>query len=302
MADMPRADITVDTATVASLAAIARASVPDAPADDPVWLVNGWDCSMWRWGEHLALRVPRREIVVPAVLSEQRWLPILAPAIDRDGVRLSAPIFAGEPTARFPWPWSVVPWIDGASAMAEARSDRTAWAAQLAETIAALHVPADAAAPHNPYRGGPLFERDAGVRANLDALAAVTDGDARMLCRLWEEGVRASPWAGAPVWVHGDLHPGNLVIRDGRLAGVIDFSDLTAGDPAYDLAVAWLAFDEAGREIFTRALAYDAHTWVRSRAWAAAIGAMLIAHSDDSPEYRALGREIVGELRNSNAR
>ena len=108
----------------------------------------------------------------------------------------------------------------------------------------------------------------------------------------------APPWTGPPVWIHGDLHPGNLVARGSDLVAIIDFGDVTAGDPAYDLAVAWLAFDAAGRERFVAALRdrYDAATWTRAHGWAAAVTLMLLDHSDDNPEYAALGAEALGEL------
>ena len=111
-------------------------------------------------------------------------------------------------------------------------------------------------------------------------------------------GTRRAPWAREPVWIHGDLHPANLVAQGSRLTGIIDFGDVTAGDPAYDLAVAWLAFDEDGRERFVAATngRYDRATWVRAHAWAAAVALMLLAHSDDEPAYAALGREAFDEV------
>jgi aminoglycoside phosphotransferase (APT) family kinase protein len=114
---------------------------------------------------------------------------------------------------------------------------------------------------------------------------------------IWRAGVRAPAWPWAPVWIHGDLHPGNLIAQGGSLTGIIDFGDVTAGDPAYDLAVAWLAFDREGRRIFCEEAgqAEDPHIWTRARAWAVAISLLLLTHSDDNPEYAALGSDALTE-------
>jgi aminoglycoside phosphotransferase (APT) family kinase protein len=100
------------------------------------------------------------------------------------------------------------------------------------------------------------------------------------------------------VWIHGDLHPGNLVARGPELIAIIDFGDVTAGDPAYDLAVAWLTFDAAGRSAFVGAIGdrYDAATWTRARGCAAAFALVMLDQSDDNPEYATLGAEALREL------
>ena len=169
----------------------------------------------------------------------------------------------------------------------------------------ALHVPAPADFPANPFRGVPLSERSAAVRerlAHLRAVGALTDAETDAAASVWANGVSAARWNGRGVWIHGDLHPGNLIAQGPRLTGIIDFGDVTAGDPAYDLALAWLAFDRAGRERFMTATGRgtthgrEPATWVRARAWAAAVALMLLTHSDDDPPYAALGRETLAEV------
>jgi aminoglycoside phosphotransferase (APT) family kinase protein len=133
---------------------------------------------------------------------------------------------------------------------------------------------------------------------DLASAGAVSRGEADALFSTWAAGLAATPWQGGPVWIHGDLHPGNLVAHGGTLTGIIDFGDVTAGDPAYDLAVAWLAFDSAGRDSFIGATGdrYDAPAWVRAHAWAGSIAVTLLTHSDDNPDYAALGREAMAEV------
>ncbi|GAA4483083.1 hypothetical protein GCM10023171_14060 [Microbacterium panaciterrae] len=146
-------------------------------------------------------------------------------------------------------------------------------------------------------RGVPLTARDDDLVAAAGRLAVHSPALADALGALWSEGVAAPAHTGPPRWLHGDLHPGNLIVHDGGLAAIVDFGDTTAGDPAYDLGAAWIVFDEAGRDAF-RAVLADAHddaAWVRARAWAAAMAIILLTRSDDRPEYAALGAEIAAE-------
>ncbi len=125
----------------------------------------------------------------------------------------------------------------------------------------------------------------------------LTSDAADAAASVWASGLSVSPWTRQPVWIHGDLHPANLVAQGSRLVGIIDFGDVTAGDPAYDLAVAWLAFDAPARREFIAAFGdtVDDETWVRARAWAASVALMLLTHSDDEPAFAALGREALDE-------
>ena len=115
---------------------------------------------------------------------------------------------------------------------------------------------------------------------------------------VWNEAVAAPPWAGPPMWIHGDLHPLNLLERDGGLAGVIDFGDITGGDPATDLLVAWALFDDEHRAIFRAAAdtvtrPIDDAMWTRGRGWAVAHGLAILAHSADAPIMRAVGLKTL---------
>lgn len=288
MTPSPAAEIDI---TVELVRGLLQEQCPDL-ADLPLELVAaGWDNDIFRLGAELTVRLPRRLASAFLVLHEQRWLPVLAPSLP---LPVPVPIRAGAPSERlgYPWPWSVSPWFPGTPAERVPFADPHDAARQLGEFQAALHVPAPAEAPRNPYRGVPLEERAPLLRSGLDALGGRVDR-AGVLER-WEELAATPPWSGPPVWVHGDVHPLNILVADGRIAAVIDFGDITAGDPASDLAGAWTMFDAAARTTF-RAAASATHevddaTWRRARAWALALG---VAMANGDERVAAFGRRAL---------
>jgi len=93
--------------------------------------------------------------------------------------------------------------------------------------------------------------------------------DAEAAREVWQKAVAADPWRGAPQFVHGDLHPANVVVRDGKLAGVVDFGDLGAGDPAADLSAAWILLPAGSADRFFEAFGRaDEADMTRARGWA----------------------------------
>lgn len=302
MPDKPAAEFAIHPALVRALVASqAAGAIPDASSLTLTKVAEGWDSEVWRLGRDHAVRLPRRELAAPLVRHEQQVVPGIAALLAPVGVRVPNPVVAGVPDCGYPWPWSVVPWIEGERGLDVPRAARSEWAETLAAALGALHVDAPADHPVNPVRGGALATRAGAFEDRLTALRAVgglEPATAAQLEQIWQAGLSAAVWSRPPVWIHGDLHPGNLVSRAGRLAGIIDFGDVTGGDPAYDLAVAWLAFDAGGRERFMAATGgrYDTATWRRARAWAAAVVLMLLAHSDDNPDYAALGRDAAAEV------
>ncbi|MCT9821519.1 aminoglycoside phosphotransferase family protein [Microbacterium sp. W1N] len=247
-------------------------------------VAHGWDNDLFRLGDDLAVRLPRREAAAPLMRHEQRWLPHLAPLVP---VPIPVPVAVGVPGEGYPWAWSVVPWFAGAPALGLAPRDRDRFAAQLGGILRSLHVPAPADAPRNPVRGVPLQRRDAVVRERLQAVPALRP--------VWEAALGAPEHDGPAVWLHGDPHPGNILLgADGAVAALIDFGDLCAGDPASDLAIGWLGFTAAGRAAFRGAVGADAATWRRARGWA--VGLATLLHDADEPGLRAMSRHAVGEL------
>ncbi|HYN29969.1 MAG TPA: aminoglycoside phosphotransferase family protein, partial [Dermatophilaceae bacterium] len=245
---MPVAEVRVDVALVRRLL---RAQYPGPTAHLPlVEVARGWDNAMLRLGDDLAVRLPLRAVSAPLVEHEAAWLPLLAAGLP-SGVAAPVPVFRGRPGAGYPWSWNVVPWLAGQVLAAVPVGERTAYARPLAAALVALHRPAPPQAPANPWRGVPLAERAREVPPDLTlAQRAFGGAVAAGVEHAWRDGLAAPTWPGPPLWLHGDPHPHNVLVRDGRLAALVDFGDVTAGDPASDLATAWLTFDAAGRAAF----------------------------------------------------
>jgi aminoglycoside phosphotransferase (APT) family kinase protein len=228
--------------------------------------LNGWDNTTFRLGERMKVRLPSAERYVAQVEKERRWLPLLAPHLP---LPIPAPLARGEPGEDYPFPWSVYEWLDGEPASLESIDDLSRFATDLAGFLLALHgidtSDGPTAGAHNFHRGGDLRVYDAETRRTIGKLGGEIDGDAAI--EAWETAL-ASRWERAPVWVHGDIAAGNLLVKDGRLAAVIDFGSSGVGDPACDLVVSWTLLDEESREAFRAALQFDADTWARARGWA----------------------------------
>ena len=223
--------------------------------------------AIYRLGDELAVRLPLRPGQADQFERDRRWLPYLAPHLP---LRIPEPVAAGEATEAYPSEWAVYRWLPGRPATDVAPNDPAAAADALAAFIRALHAidasegPGPSAA--NYQRGAPLAPRDASARQGLAALAGEIDVEAATA--VWEAALAAPEWDRAPVWLHGDLMPGNLLVDEGRLSAVIDFGALGVGDPACDMIPAWVFLPAAVRGRFRDAVRADEATWTRGRGWA----------------------------------
>lgn len=264
---------------------------------------SGWDNRTFRLGEHLLVRLPSAACYEGQVDKEQQWLPRLAPLLP---LAVPKPMAIGVPGQGYPWKWSVYGWIEGDAVHATSVSDMPTLAADLAKFLAALQRidATDGPTPgaHNFHRGGSLATYDAQTRQALVLLDKQIDTSTA--AQIWDAAL-ATGWQQPAVWVHGDIHAGNLLARDGRLCAVLDFGQLGVGDPACDLAVAWTLFEGASRDAFRAALALDAGTWARGRAWAlwkALILAAGVAEgnaTDTALRWRVIGDVIADHQRNA---
>ena len=236
-------------------------------ADLPVASVvnSGWDNRTFHLGTQMIVRLPSAARYAAQVEKEQLWLPRLARGLP---LPIPAPLAMGAPGEGYPWPWSVYRWLAGETAAAERIADPPQFAIALAGFLTALQridaTGGPAAGPHSFWRGGPLETYDAETRTAIAALGEGIAGAA--VTEVWEAAL-AAPWRGPPVWAHGDIAPGNLLVEDGRLSAVIDFGCSAVGDPACDLAIAWTFFDGESRAAFRAALPLDKGTWARGRGW-----------------------------------
>ncbi len=291
---MPAAEVEVTLELVRHLLREQHADLSERPLS---MLANGWDNVMVRCGDDLVVRLPRRQAAAELGVSEQRWLPMLA---ERLPLPIPVPVRVGLPGAGYPWSWSVLPFLPGVPAAVAPSFDPAEMVDVLAAFLAALHLQAVPDAPHNRYRGVPLADRAALDAANLAALA--DPGVARAAAAIRDTGLAARPWAGDPVWVHGDLHPANVLVEAGRISGVIDFGDLTAGDPATDLSVIWMVLPLSEHRRFwtsyaaSAAYVVDADLRARARGWASALAVVFLAHSVDNPLMGGIGQSTIDTL------
>jgi aminoglycoside phosphotransferase (APT) family kinase protein len=282
---MPAAEVDVTPALLRRLLAEQHPDLADQPV---AVLANGWDNVVFRVGGDLLARLPRREMGARLAVHEQRWLPGLAPRLP---LPIPAPVRTGRPGLGYPWPWSIVPFLPGEAAALTPPADPGAAAVSLGRFLAALHTPAPPDAPENPFRGVPLADRTDTVMQNLSLVADQVD--VRAVRRMWAAALAAPRWRQPPVWVHGDLHPANILVHDGRISGVIDFGDLTAGDPAADLSVGWMLLPADWHRAFRDSAGASDASWARATGWALALGLVYLAHSADNAQLAAVGRHTL---------
>jgi aminoglycoside phosphotransferase (APT) family kinase protein len=260
-------------------------------------LSAGTDNSIFRLGEEWAVRLPRRPGAVECIEKELAWLPV----VGRDlPLPVPVPVAAGEPGEGFPWHWYLYRWLPGDNATAGRGPDLPHAAQAMAGFISALQQVDPKGGPgpgsHNFNRGEPLRNRDAFTRAGIASLPP--EFDQATITAVWNEALDLPDWDGPPVWIHGDLQPGNLLVVDGRLSAVIDFGGLGVGDPACDLMVGWNLLDAATRPLFRAGLPHaDDATWARGRGWALSVWVGGVAYYMDTfPAFVAMARRTIAEV------
>lgn len=257
---------------------------------------NGWDNQTFHLGDAMSIRLPTAAEYALAVPKEHRWLPVIA---DRVPLPVPVPLAQGEPGEGFRFHWSVYEWIDGVPARPGAIADLTAFAAGLAGFLVALRQVDPTGGPgpglHNWFRGGPLDRYAPAARRAIDTLGDRIPRDAvtAVLAAALEP-----TWDGRPVWFHGDIAAGNLLVRDGRLAAVIDFGTCGVGDPACDLVIAWTMLTGQSRAVFRDRSGADHGTWTRARGWALWKALILLADAvdEDDPAETASQERVIAEI------
>ncbi|MEX1012061.1 MAG: aminoglycoside phosphotransferase family protein [Waddliaceae bacterium] len=261
---MSKQRITIDTSQVRSLVYSQfpnYSNLKIRPVDS-----CGWDNYTFHLGEDMLVRLPSAADYELQVEKEHTWLPKLAPKLP---LAIPELVAMGKPGSGYPWKWSIYRWIEGESAASAQIADECDFAKELAQFLTALQKISSTGGPkfgvHSFDRGGSLRVYDADTKRALDKLEGRVDGKA--VTDVWNKAI-ATHWVNSPVWVHGDISSGNLLVKNGKLHAVIDFGQLAIGDPACDLAIAWTMFKDRSRKAFREAMQLDDGTWARGGGWA----------------------------------
>lgn len=264
--------------------------------------LSGIDNRTFRLGEKMLIRLPSAEDYALQVLKEQKWLEVLAPHLS---FSIPKPLAMGQPSKHYPWNWSIYKWIEGESINAFSIDDLNLQivASQLAQFLNELHKIDVKGGPspglHNFWRGDHVSVYDTEVRSAVKELQGFID--ARTIISSWEKAI-SSKWNKNPVWIHGDFASGNILIKDGCVAAVIDFGCMGIGDPACDLVIAWTLLNNESRRIFKLHLCLDPDTWARASGWALWKALITIARLEDRTDPEVMKQlKIVNEILNEKA-
>ncbi|TDL76181.1 aminoglycoside phosphotransferase family protein [Peribacillus frigoritolerans] len=248
---------------------------------------SGNDNRTFHLGDHMSVRLPCAASYATQVEKELRWLPILAKDLS---LPISTPLAKGNPSEEYPWSWSINKWLEGETLSLKKINDLNQFARDLGTFLIKLQSIDASGGPlagkHNFYRGGPISVYDEETR---DAIDNNKDSfNEQCLKEIWELALD-SKWDSDPVWVHGDIAPGNILVKDGKLCAVIDFGILGVGDPSCDAAMAWTFFDDHSRKIFKNVLNMNEGTWNRARGWA--VWKALITYNGNKNSNKAIADE-----------
>jgi len=253
--------------------------------------------AIFRIGDHLAARFPLQP---EDVESARRWLKAEAEAarelVGRTRFATPEPVALGEPAADYPLPWSVQTWVPGVVATDDDPAGSVAFAHDLAEFIGDVRrIDTRGRKFSGRGRGGDLPSHDAWMETCFNHSEGLLD--VPRLRDRWAV-LRSLPRGGTgDVMTHGDLIPGNVLVSDGRLAGVLDVGGLGPADPALDLVSAWHLLDAGSRQVLRVDLGCDDLEWERGQAWAfqQAMGALWY-YVDTNPAMSRMGRRTLERI------
>ena len=253
--------------------------------------------AIFRIGERLAARFPLKP--QKADLARRRLEAEADAARELAGrtrFPTPEPVALGEPGAGYPLPWSVQTWLPGVAATEEDPGGSAAFAYDLAEFITGVRaLDTRGRVFRGTGRGGDLRSHDAWMETCFQHSEYLLD--VARLRRVWAR-LRGLPRSGATdVMTHGDLIPGNVLVSDGRLAGILDVGGLGPADPALDLVCAWHLLEPGPRHVLRDDLGCDDLEWERGKAWAfeQAMGAVwYYAHSN--PPMTRMGKRTLERI------
>lgn len=261
----------------------------------------GTDNAMYRVGDRLAARLPRRPSACVLLEKEAQILTRLGAL----PLRVPMPRAFGTPSPAFPYPFTIVDWIEGTTAEVAKLNDPIATARQLAAFLASLRSlnsrdgPRAGAENHN--RGVALTRLDAQSRRCIAALA--DEIDARAAFDIWASALNAAPHSqDSPLWLHGDLKADNLLARDGELVAVLDWGLAAVGDPAVDLACAWTWLPQTAEAAFKATCDQPDAAWNRARGWALYGAVIALEYYRETPDQACRNPALCATSRATLAR
>ena len=255
----------------------------------------GTSNAIYRLGGDLSVRLPRIYSTIDSVDTEFMWLPKIASLLP---LPVPVPIAMGKPTKDYPWSWTICRWVEGKNPIEGQLIESNIFAIDLAKFIMALH--------EVDLSDGPQSERGRSLTVQSEELHIAIESlhgkiDTKSALTIWEEALQVPQWNSQPVWIHGDLMPGNLLIKDNRLSAVIDFSCLGVGDPASDLIPAWNLLSNQARDVFRKKLQVDDATWIRGRGWALSMALIQLPYYEyTNPVMAANARYTINEVLSSD--
>ena len=285
---MPEAEIEINIKLIKQLI---KAQFPGFLKYKLEFLDEGWDNAMYRLGDKYMVRVPRRKVGNQLMKNEQKWLPVFSKKLP---IPIPAPVCIGHPNDSYPWHWSIIPWFGGHSA--DRAKPNSFQAELLTDFFKKLHVPAPFDAPTNNVRDVPLKIKSPDILSRFKRLKNETNLITEKIENIWQAGINAELNTNK-TWIHGDMHPRNIIVKNGKIKAVIDWGDLTAGDPATDLSSLWMLFEKD--VAFDAAKKYGASDDLikRAKGWAVFFGTILLDTGlVSSPRHAKIGQSILEKL------
>lgn len=259
---------------------------------------SGHDNRTFHLGNDMSVRLPSGYEYASQIEKESTWLPKLKQGIS---FKIPSPIAKGNPSEIYPLPWAINHWIEGETINYDNVNDLNKLAVDLAKFLKELQEIDASGGPiagiHNFYRGGDLMVYDKETRYALNTLKNIFP--ANILENIWDTSLK-SKWEHKPVWVHGDVAVGNLLVKNGELYSIIDFGVLGVGDPSCDYVMAWTFFNYESRNTFKRELKCDEDTWNRAKGWALWKALITYDINNENSELSIWAKSTIEEILKDN--
>lgn len=258
------------------------------------FLDSGWDNEIFRLGEDYVVRIPRRELALKLIQNEIKWLQFLKGKLP---IAIPSPERVGEATDYYPWPWTIIPWFNGKSS--NLALPDSSEAIRLMEFLKALHSIKAKDAPENKSRGVALESKAEAIKARMERLKTSTSFITEQIEAFWQLALN-EPFVDSDYLIHGDLHSRNIIVNEGKFEAIVDWGDITSGDPATDLGILWMLFkDKEVRQNALNAYGADASLRIRARGWAVFFGLTLLDTGlNSNPQHAEMGKLILTNLAN----